>query len=88
MRGNVRILSCYRSIYNTGNVPGDVAGIIYIERDKNCFCSFFIFIYRATERRGSLFALKGKFSRGKGILWGLTMLQKMGLGFFGGDEVN
>ena len=39
-------MSSYCSIYNTGNVPGDVAGIKYIKRDKYCFGSFFICLAR------------------------------------------
>ena len=58
----------FLSIYNTANVPGDDAGIIY----------------RAIGRQDSYIASQGEYFREKGFLWGPTLLPKMGLGMFWG----
>jgi len=51
----------FLSIYNTGNVPGDDAGIIYI----------------AIGRQDSYIASQGKYSREKGPKMGLGMFGGM-----------
>ena len=57
------------SIYNTGNVPGDDAGIIY--KEKNIF--FIVYL-----------PCKGSFPGNRVFFGGFNAIKKMGLGFFGG----